>query len=218
VQDRRTPPHQDVRQPAQHSVAGNPQLAAAGAPTGPFSDLVGLHHPARQHGAVLADALAGDGQTQSVDQTERVEIRAVEIRLSHVEVFPVGSVRTPIIGGPRPSPPHRRANPRHTLDCEEPDNHRISTLPILERLNWSGQALPANWRLAQLEGRIRHEPPQRPAIISVNRFRRKDADWGDSGFVLAAHVEPRASDERSPAWFSMQRNGLQKKVERELTK
>jgi len=35
----------------------------------------------------------------------------------------VGSVRTPIIGRPRPLPGHRHANPRYTLKCDEPINY-----------------------------------------------------------------------------------------------
>ncbi|WP_206673512.1 hypothetical protein, partial [Pseudactinotalea terrae] len=37
--------------------------------------------------------------------------------VKHVEVFQMGSVRTPIIGGPRPTPGSTR---RYTLNCEEP--------------------------------------------------------------------------------------------------
>ncbi len=32
----------------------------------------------------------------------------------------MGSVRTSILGRPRPLPPDRRAHPGYTLDCEEP--------------------------------------------------------------------------------------------------
>ena len=122
VQDRGPPPHRDVRQPAQHRVSGHPKLAAPGAPAGPLGDLVGLHNPAREHRVIGTDLLAGDGQPEPVDQAERIKIRAVESRLSHVEVFQMGSVRTSIIGGPRPLPPHRRANSRYTLKREEPSN------------------------------------------------------------------------------------------------
>ena len=37
-----------------------------------------------------------------------------------VEDIPMGSARTPIIGGPRPLPRDRRAHPDYTLNCEEP--------------------------------------------------------------------------------------------------
>ncbi len=36
----------------------------------------------------------------------------------------MGSVGTPIIGGPRPSRAHRRAHPTYTLNCEEPQKSR----------------------------------------------------------------------------------------------
>jgi len=72
--------------------------------------------------------LGGHGQPQPVEQAKRIKIRTVESRLSHVEVFQMGSVRTSIIGGPRPSPPHRRATSHYTLKREEPligDDHGI---------------------------------------------------------------------------------------------
>jgi len=116
------PPHRYVRQPAQHRVPRHPQLTAAGAPARPFRDAVGLHHPARQHRVIDTDTLAGDRQAEAVQQAERVQIRAVESRLSHVEVFQMGSVRTSISGGPRPLPPHRRASTDYTLVREEPSN------------------------------------------------------------------------------------------------
>jgi hypothetical protein len=41
--------------------------------------------------------------------------RTSEGSLKHVEVFPMDSVRTPIIGRPRPLPSHRRAHHAHAL-------------------------------------------------------------------------------------------------------
>jgi hypothetical protein len=42
--------------------------------------------------------------------------------VEHVEVFrQMVSVRTSIIGRPRPSPSQRRAHPTYPLNCEEPD-------------------------------------------------------------------------------------------------
>ncbi|WP_345038867.1 hypothetical protein, partial [Georgenia daeguensis] len=40
--------------------------------------------------------------------------------VGHVEVFQMGSVRTPIIGRPRPLSGDRRAHHRYTVNCEEP--------------------------------------------------------------------------------------------------
>lgn len=96
------------------------------------------------------------------------------------------------------------------------EQHRATTQPILQRLQWSGRSLPADRDVGQLGGRIRAGRPPRPEIIGVNRFRRTDPDWADSGFVLAAHVEPRAGDVKTPAWSSMLWTGLQKKVQRDL--
>ncbi|WP_345045291.1 hypothetical protein, partial [Georgenia daeguensis] len=51
--------------------------------------------------------------------------------VGHVEVFQMGSVRTPIIGRPRPLSGDRRAHHRYTVNCEEPANpqtHRDAPL------------------------------------------------------------------------------------------
>ena len=120
VQDYRSPPHRDVRQLPYDGVPWQAQLAPAGAPAGPLRHLVGLRDPEGEHGAVGSHVLTGDAQTQPVDQAERIKIRTVESRLSHVEVLQMGSVRTSIIGGPRPRPLHRRATTDCTLVCEEP--------------------------------------------------------------------------------------------------
>ena len=94
-----TPP--DVRQLPDDGVAVNARLTAAGAPAGTFGDLLGLHDSAREHRVIGSDVLAGDSQPQPIEQTERVEIRIIESRFIHVEVFQMGSVRTSIIGEPR---------------------------------------------------------------------------------------------------------------------
>ena len=121
VQDRRAPAHRHVRQPAQHRVPRHPELPAPGAPARPLGHVTGLHHPARQHRVIGADLLTGHGQPQPIEQAERIEIRTVESRVIHVEVFLVAGVRTAIIGGPRPLPPHQHTTRDNTLVCEEPN-------------------------------------------------------------------------------------------------
>jgi hypothetical protein len=49
-----------------------------------------------------------------VQAAER-QVRADEGSVGHVEVFRLGSVRTPILGRPRPSSRQRRAHPRLPL-------------------------------------------------------------------------------------------------------
>ena len=46
---------------------------------------------------------------------ETSQIRAREGSVGHVEVFQMGSVRTPIFGGPRPPQPTATPQPRTTL-------------------------------------------------------------------------------------------------------
>ena len=79
-----------------------------------------VHDPAGQDRPVGLKALPEGFQTELVEPAERGKVRAGECSVRRVEVFPVGSVRTPILGRPRPLPRHRRAA-HHTLNCEEPD-------------------------------------------------------------------------------------------------
>ncbi|SBM42267.1 Hypothetical protein PFR_JS22-1_105 [Propionibacterium freudenreichii] len=104
----RAPPERLVRQLPAHRVTGHALAAAPPAP------VVRLHDPARQHGPVRLEQLAGDLQTEAVEAGEGSQVRAREGSVRHVEVFRTGCVRTPIIGRPRPSPRHRRAAPGRT--------------------------------------------------------------------------------------------------------
>ena len=67
-----------------------------------------------------SQALPGHLQPELIEAAERGQIRASEGSVRHVEVFQLGSVRTPIIGRPRPLPRQRRADHPYTLNCEEP--------------------------------------------------------------------------------------------------
>ena len=120
LQDRRAPPQRHVRELPHDGVAGNAFSTAAVTPAITLEHVAGLHDSARQHRVVIADLLPDHRQTEPIQQAERVEIRTAERRLRHVEVFRMGSVRTPIIGRPRPLPSDRRAH-RYTLNYEEPD-------------------------------------------------------------------------------------------------
>lgn len=98
------------------------------------------------------------------------------------------------------------------------DDQRVGAAPVLEWLDWRGRSLPADWRLRRLK--VREERalgPRRPATYRVARQRKKDADWSDSGFVVAARVPPRAGDETAQAWTYLGWSGLAKTLERELT-
>jgi hypothetical protein len=107
-------------------VAGAAFAAAAPVP------LVRFHDSAREHRTVRFESLTGDDEAEFVESAERGQVGAGEARrrgsVRHVEVFRMGSVRTSILGRPRPLPGHRRADrrsrlrhmPDYTLNCEEP--------------------------------------------------------------------------------------------------
>jgi len=71
--------------------------------------------------------LADHDKAQLVEAGERSHIRGREGNVRHVEVFQMGSVRTSILGRPRPLPGHRRADrssrrtvTTYTLNWDEP--------------------------------------------------------------------------------------------------
>jgi integrase len=103
-----------VRQAAHHAAARHTLAAAAAAPP------IRRHDPARQHRPTRLQPLPRHLQAELIQPAERGQVRAAEGSVTHVEVFLLGGVRTPIIGGPRPLPRDRRADPTYTLNCEEP--------------------------------------------------------------------------------------------------
>jgi hypothetical protein len=102
-----------------HGVARCPLAPAATTP------LIGLKNPARQERTIPLEALAGDDEPELIEAAEGGQVSAGEARTSgsvrHVEVFRMDSVRTSILGRPRPLPEHRRADRLYTLIWEEPD-------------------------------------------------------------------------------------------------
>ena len=108
------PPERLMGQPSGHGVARAAFLAAPPTPS------ILVDDPTRQECPVRLNALPGHLQPELIEAAERGQIRASEGSVRHVEVFQLGSVRTPIIGRPRPLPRQRRADHPYTLNCEEP--------------------------------------------------------------------------------------------------
>ncbi|ABK73699.1 hypothetical protein MSMEG_6461 [Mycolicibacterium smegmatis MC2 155] len=117
-QSRGSPPERFMSQRASHAVTYNAFFAAAAAPPILIGD------PARQHGPIRVEALAGHLQPELVEAAESRQVSAGEARptgsVRHVEVFQMDGVGTSIIGRPRPLSRHRRADDLYTLNCEEP--------------------------------------------------------------------------------------------------
>ncbi len=109
------------------------QLSGDCVPRGPFAaaaatPLVGIEHPAGKNRALGLEALAGGDEPELVEAAEGRQIGVGERMraladgsVRHVEVFQMVSVRTSILGRPRPLSRYRHANARYTLNCEEPD-------------------------------------------------------------------------------------------------
>src|SRR5699024_2980994 len=103
-----------VRQLASDGVARG---ALAPAPSAPA--VIG-HDAAGQHRPIGLQPLAHDLQAEVIEASERGQVRGSEGSVRHVEVFPVGSVRTPITGRPRPLSHERRADAHARLYTATP--------------------------------------------------------------------------------------------------
>jgi len=117
-QRRETPAQRLVRQATRDGVARRSLPAAPAAP------LIRLSDPAGQDRAVALEALPDNLKAKPIQPGECGQVRANEGNVRHVEVFPIGSVRTPLIGRPRPLPSNRHAHHHYTLDCEEPESQQ----------------------------------------------------------------------------------------------
>src|SRR5699024_9129885 len=101
------------------------QLASDGVARGalapaPSAPAVIGHDAAGQHRPIGLQPLAHDLQAEVIEASERGQVRGSEGSVRHVEVFPVGSVRTPIIGRPRPLSHERRADAHARLYTATP--------------------------------------------------------------------------------------------------
>lgn len=108
------PAQRHMGHPAHHGADRDALGAAVPAPG------VVVEDSAFQHGSAFFEVLAGDGESELVDQAETINIGDGKSRLGHVEVFQMGSVGTSIFGRPRHLSVHRHANGCYTLICEEP--------------------------------------------------------------------------------------------------
>jgi len=77
---------------------------------------------------------ASSGHGELINPAERGQVRTGEGSVKHVGAFRMDSVRTSILGGPRPLPAHRRADRTYTLNCEEPLNSNVRISPHRESL------------------------------------------------------------------------------------
>ncbi|HEY5050366.1 MAG TPA: DUF4259 domain-containing protein [Acidothermaceae bacterium] len=100
------------------------------------------------------------------------------------------------------------------------DDQRVGVAPIVEWLDWGGRSLPRAKELERLKARAGNTPalggPRRPATYRVARHRKKDQDWHESGFVLAARATPRPEDEKTTAWTYLEWRGLSRDLEGQL--
>ena len=113
-QRRRPPTERLVREPAGDAIARGPLAAAPPAPP------IGVGDPTRQYRPVGLQLLPDDLQTELVEPAERGQVRAREGSVQQRRGPSGGSVRTPILEGPRPSTGQRRAACPYTFICEEP--------------------------------------------------------------------------------------------------
>ena len=105
-----------MRQRPRHRVTRHALRAALPTPR------VVLDDAALQHRPIRLEQLPDGLKAELVETAERGQVRGHERRVVQVEVFrQMVSVRTSILGRPRPLSRYRHANARYTLNCEEPD-------------------------------------------------------------------------------------------------
>jgi hypothetical protein len=97
------------------------------------------------------------------------------------------------------------------------DDERVGAAPIVEELDWSGRTLPAAWRLRRLKVRVEEAPRGRPRTYRLAKHLKKDTDWHESGFVLAAKLDRRPSDAAAQAWVYAGWRGMARELEHKLT-
>ncbi len=100
------------------------------------------------------------------------------------------------------------------------DDHRVGAAPIVAWLDWRGMVVPEPQQIDRLVARPMAGPGppghRRPETLRVARHRKKDPDWSDLGFVLAARVTPRPEDADALAWTHLTWPALRDYVERVL--
>ena len=99
-------------EPTDNGVSHDALNATRSAPRICLNDATLDHRPMR------AKVLTNGLETELIEAAERGEVRANEGSVEHVEVFRVDSVRTSIIGRPRPLSRHRRAHPAHAASTQ----------------------------------------------------------------------------------------------------
>jgi len=172
--ERRRPPAQRlVRQLAGHRVTPHALATAAAVP------LIGLDDPARQHGPIRFESLAGDFKAELIEAGERVQVRAGEGNVVHVEVFRMGSVRTSILGRPRRLPRHRHVGRRH---------------PQLRRAS-----LPGAPGRSVRAGSSRPEPQWLPGLVLVCDLVTPELDVVERAFHALGRHPPRVGGVRREA-------------------
>ncbi len=80
------------------------------------------------------------------------------------------------------------------------DDQRVGAAPVIELLDWKGQALPKDRQLRRLRPRYRDDGPHRPMTYRVARLRKKDPDWHDAGFERVAQGLQQQGDDALPPW------------------
>src|ERR1700677_1204798 len=118
-QGRRPPPERLMGKLPGNGVTHGALLPAVSTPPVLVGDAAGQHCTIRFH------ALPGHLKPEFIEPAKSGQVSTGQARITgsvgHVEVFLMGSVRTPILGRPRPLARQRHADRLYTLICEEPE-------------------------------------------------------------------------------------------------
>ena len=117
-----------VRQTPDHGVTRRSLAAATVTP------LIRRHHAVREHGALWLESLTDGHEPKLIESAEHGQVRTGEAgprgSVRHVEVFQMGSVRTSILGRPRPLPRDRRRLAAEGVHTSGGHMHEMTWLSI----------------------------------------------------------------------------------------
>src|SRR5690606_356314 len=151
-------------------------LVSQSARHGPARDALGatdptpwirLSDPALDHRPIRLDPLPDSDEPELVQAAEQREVRVSEGSVMHVEVFQMGCVGTPIIGGPRRLP---GPDPLHPRSRRAPNQSAATTHgpALTDQASNASDAATARARLASA-CRLPEPPPHRVVERAVAR-------------------------------------------------
>ncbi len=98
----------------------------------------------------------------------------------------MGSVRTSILGGPRPLSSDRRAQPDYTLSCEEPliygalrDSSNLGSFSHVDEKDYVSEPKDSGYRACHVLLKVQIDSDGAPVIVEVQIKTLLQHAWGE---------------------------------------